>query len=452
MPTAGLGRSTGQLARLAARIVLILSASTLVNVFFGLFVLAVVTGALLAALAVGLYLLDVVSAAVLLGLSALIPVVDGALAGGWGPLEMVVGGLLETLAPLGAVLGRGLEAANGILSSLPAIATGDLAVDLGMVVYVVGALVVLVIVLPVYMGPEMLIRDLDGHVVDAEAEPRLVETLRRVAVQSGVPTPRVAVVDSVVPRSFAAGRKGNGTVVVTTELLDALDDRELEAVLAHEVSHILNRDALVFCYTAYWSLFFALTEDVGFEGSDEEETDEEDLDPVEIYAGITPVSFAGYADRSGPVGLVGRGLYLLDAGIGLVISVILAIVYLAGLAVFYVLFPIMLVLAYPVLGLAQHAGVMLSASLSRTREFAADRGAVAITGDPAALASALAILWGIDPAETDLRTVEAVEPMSILPIEHRDPEGLIGRLRFRTHPPTEERIERLRVTARRQET
>jgi Zn-dependent protease with chaperone function len=69
--------------------------------------------------------------------------------------------------------------------------------------------------------------------------------LTRLAKQVGVPAPDVVVADAPRPNSYAVGRRGHATVVVTRPLIDALDDGELDAVLAHELAHVANRDATV---------------------------------------------------------------------------------------------------------------------------------------------------------------------------------------------------------------
>ncbi len=349
-------------------------------------------------------------------------------------------------------------------------------------------------VVPVRTGPDMLVENVEGHVVDADREPRLVGLLGSVARQANVPTPRAAVVETGIPRSFAAGRKNSGTVVVTRGLLETLDDDELRAVLAHEVSHLLNRDASVICYSAFYPLAFAMASDDGGERSAVIEPDGGEsrlLDWIVSTVPFTPdLDWEELSD--GENGLVHRWQRQALV-VFILLEVLLMIIFLGYMLYFYLQeYPIdawvlmrvplfvvvvgfmhyffsyfvygaargaflagqgLVVLLYPVLAVAQTIGATLAAFLSQTRELAADRGAAAITGDPASLASALETLHGAERSPgTDLRATEAVEPLSILPIGDEDPEGIAGRFEFRTHPPVKERIERLREMARRQET
>ena len=84
------------------------------------------------------------------------------------------------------------------------------------------------------------------HLVNQYEEPRLYETVQRVAAKAGLPMPEVGVSEYPMPNAFATGRNPqNAAVVATRGLLQLLDDDELEGVIAHEMSHIKNRDILV---------------------------------------------------------------------------------------------------------------------------------------------------------------------------------------------------------------
>lgn len=209
-----------------------------------------------------------------------------------------------------------------------------------------------------------------------EAFPELVGTTRRLAQVADVPPPTVRVRSTDRPESYTLGGRGSATIVVSSGMIEALSRDELEAVLAHEVSHVANGDSRI------------------------------------MGAALTPVSIVDDwmdDDPSDLEGVLQNAFFL------------------------------------PWKRYAQF-GV---AVLSRGREWAADAGAVAITGSPASLASALLRL---DEARgrptTDLRAwEESVAALDILPPGSE--ELAVGP--FRTHPPTEERIERLERLAARAE-
>lgn len=217
-------------------------------------------------------------------------------------------------------------------------------------------------------------------VVGPDERPALHATVDRLARQADVPKPTVAVVDAVIPNAFAAGHSRRGaTVTVTTGLLETLDDEELEAVLAHELAHVKHRDAVVMTVASALSTIALL---------------------ILVASGLT---------------VSGRdGGYDVPAGI-VALAPVAAVVWLVGSV------PVRL--------------------LSRHRELAADRGAVAITGDPSALADALRTLS--DELERrpdeDLRGAAELNAFLIVPVE----TGFPGRF-VSTHPPVERRIERLR--------
>ena len=222
------------------------------------------------------------------------------------------------------------------------------------------------------------------EVSPAEA-PALHATVGRLATLAGLPMPRVAIVESDAPNAFATGRNaGHGLVAVTTGILRILDQRELDAVLAHELGHIKNRDILVSAVAAtiagaitmvanmaQWALIFG-----GFGGDDEEE---------------------------GAGSLVG------------------------GLIMIFV---------------APIAATIIQLAISRSREFGADRRGAEVSGDPLALASALEKLeaWSkrvplpVNPAVSHLFIVKPFTGQAL--------QGL-----FSTHPSTEQRVARLRALA-----
>ncbi len=214
--------------------------------------------------------------------------------------------------------------------------------------------------------------------VSKDEYPEIHTMVNRLSQQANVPKPSVAVADSRVPNAFAAGRSSdNATVAVTTGLLQLLTEKELSGVIAHEIAHVKNRDVMVMTIASFLSTVAFMIVRMGF-----------------WFGG-------GGQDRQGG-------------------SVLVAI--LASLVVWVISF-------------------FLIRALSRYREYAADRGAALITGQPSSLASALMKIDGrMDnvPRE-DLREQSEMNAFFIVPLK----SDLIGKL-FSTHPSTDNRIDRLR--------
>ncbi|WP_246999360.1 M48 family metalloprotease [Halosolutus gelatinilyticus] len=212
--------------------------------------------------------------------------------------------------------------------------------------------------------------------IDRDQHPELHDAVERLARQADLPVPPIAVIPSDEANALSAGTGDRTVVCVTTGLLKALSEDELEAVLAHELAHLKNADSSVMTVAGF---------------------------PMAVSAMVLSLAGRSISAASFVFGwpLV-IGIYLLFVGLPIYL------VSLPGIAV-----------------------------LSRYREFAADRGAVAITGDPYALASALATLHGSAPPETDLRRVAGFNAFCIVPSSAIVPPRA-------THPPTHERIRRLR--------
>lgn len=263
-------------------------------------------------------------------------------------------------------------------------------------------------------GPTAVLDSVGASRVAAEEYPDLDATLTRLAAQLDAPTPDLAVIDTELPNAFAVGTAGSGTVVVSTGLLEELDDDELEAVLAHELAHIRNRDASLM--TVAW-LLPTLTYYLAIAAS-------------YVLYGLYRLLGAG-AGGSGGGNSDGRGL-----AVAVVVITVCAIVTLTVSAMFWV------------------GSVLLYRVLSRQREYAADLAAAELTGSPAALASALETIDDRMPEvpDEDLRAYDGgVEALYLAPLESRafGSKELISTDIFPdTHPPTENRIERLREVAR----
>ncbi|MEF8773915.1 MAG: zinc metalloprotease HtpX [Halobacteriales archaeon] len=215
--------------------------------------------------------------------------------------------------------------------------------------------------------------------VSEEEYPQLHATVSRLSQQADLPKPDVAVADQRVPNAFAAGRnRTNAVVTVTTGLMRTLDQEELEGVIAHELAHVKNRDVMVMTIASFLSTLAFLFVRWGW-------------------------LFAGGRNRQG-------------GGAPVIVAILVSLV------VWIISF-------------------LLIRALSRYREFAADRGGAAITGNPAGLASALLkIDQRMDKVpDRDLRDEAEMNAFFIIPIK----SGVVGKL-FSTHPNTEKRIERLR--------
>jgi len=102
------------------------------------------------------------------------------------------------------------------------------------------------ILLQYFFSDRMVLLSMGARVVSEQEEPRLYETLTRLCSIAGIPRPKLAIVNSPIPNAFATGRNTkNSVVAVTTGLRSTLNQDEIEAVLAHELSHVKNRDVMV---------------------------------------------------------------------------------------------------------------------------------------------------------------------------------------------------------------
>jgi heat shock protein HtpX len=221
-------------------------------------------------------------------------------------------------------------------------------------------------------------------VTEAEA-PRVYAAVQRLTAASGTKLPKIALVNSPIPNAFATGRSpNNATVAVHTGLLDIVNDEELEAVLAHELTHVRNWDTLTSTIAAT------------------------------VAGAITYLAQWGW--------LLG-GAYGYSGGRrnnqgGSVISLLFMMV------------------------LAPLAAMLVQLAVSRTREYGADEGGAKMSGKPLALASALQKidLWNkhrIPPGANSKSPA-----MASLYIINPFRGSLVAEL-FSTHPATEKRIARL---------
>ena len=234
-----------------------------------------------------------------------------------------------------------------------------------------------------YFSDTLALKSMGARTVDESDYPDLHRMTERLCQQADLPKPKVAIADSRTPNAFATGRnQKNATVCVTTGLLRALNEDELEGVIAHELAHIKNRDVMVMTIASF----------------------------------LSTVAF-----------IIVRWGWLMGGNNRNAAPVWAAV--LVSLVVWVVSF-------------------LLIRALSRYREYAADRGAALITGKPAALASALATISNrMDRVPTeDLRDQAEMNAFFIIPIN----KGFIAQF-ARTHPSTEDRIERLQGLQREME-
>jgi heat shock protein HtpX len=263
--------------------------------------------------------------------------------------------------------------------------------------------------------------EVDASVVDRAAYPDLHARIDRLAQLASCPAPRVAVAPSSVPNSFAVGTVRSATIVVSEGLLATLSDEELDAVLAHELAHVRNHDATL-------------------------------MTLVSFLPALTNGEYRPIADA---VGRRGRGLVL--GGGALVVGTVVApsVVGSAGGGARFVAILVLAggtyLLAGVALGVVTVPVAYLGRSLSRDREFAADRGAARLTGDPAALANALRAIDDevpSGPATDKRRAYEGVRGLCFLPHGfERTGERSALYVETRSHPPTEDRIEHLKSLA-----
>jgi heat shock protein HtpX len=245
----------------------------------------------------------------------------------------------------------------------------------------------IMILLQWYFSDKIVLWSSGAKIVTRDQYPQLHDVIERIIARNSLPKPKIAVINTRMPNAFATGKgKRSSVVVVTTGLLDLLDTEELEGVLAHELTHIRNRDVLVLTLASLFSTVAWYLMQFGF------------------YGGMGYGYGYGYGGRD-------RN----NAG-GLAIVVIVAM-------------------------LTWLVSFLIIRAISRYREFAADRGSAQMTGKPAKLANALMKISGnMQRMPTkDLRQVEGLNAFFIIPAMSG---STIVNL-FSTHPPVEKRIQKL---------
>ena len=229
---------------------------------------------------------------------------------------------------------------------------------------------------------KMVLRMHGARQVDRTTEPDFYALIEDLARRGNLPMPKVYVMDNPQPNAFATGRNPeNAAVAATTGLLQLLSRDEIVGVMAHELAHVKNRDTLVMTMTATIAGAISMLANFG-------------------------MFFGGNRDRNNPLGAVGA---------------------------------ILLVILAPL------AAMLVQMAISRTREYGADRGGAEISGQPLALASALAKISGM-AHQIENPTAEAnpatAHMFIINPLSGERMDSL-----FSTHPDPANRIDALRRIA-----
>jgi heat shock protein HtpX len=256
----------------------------------------------------------------------------------------------------------------------------------------VGLVPMLVIVIALaffqyYTSDKLALKASGAKIVERDEAPELHDMIERLCAMADLPKPRVAIIDTDVPNAFATGRSPkHAAVAVTRGLWQRLEPQEIEGVLAHELSHVANRDVLIMTIASFFAMLAGLLTRFG------------------LYSGM----FGGGRrdNNSVPVWLI-----------VLLVSVVT-----------YFLSQILIL------------------AISRYREFAADRGSALITGAPEHLMSALQKISSemFRIPQRDLREVEGMNAFFIIPANVK---GSLSSL-FATHPPLEKRLAALSEIAR----
>ena len=239
-----------------------------------------------------------------------------------------------------------------------------------------------------FTSDKLALRAAGAKIVERDQAPQLHDMVERLCAMADLPKPRVALIDTDVPNAFATGRNPkHAAVAVTRGLWQRLEPQEVEGVLAHELSHIANRDVLVMTIASFFAMLAGLLTRFG------------------LYSGM----FGGGRSRdnnSVPVWLI-----------VLLVSVVT-----------YFLSQILIL------------------AISRYREFAADRGSALITGAPEHLMSALQKIASdmFRIPQRDLREVEGMNAFFIIPTSVKSTTAQL----FATHPPLEKRLAALSEIAR----
>jgi heat shock protein HtpX len=235
-----------------------------------------------------------------------------------------------------------------------------------------------------FASDKIALASLGAKEVSPAEEPELHGIVERLCVQADLPKPRVCVMNTSMPNAFAMGRtQKSATVCATSGILQLLEPAELEGVIAHELTHVINRDVMVMTAAGFFAMIAAFIVQFGF-----------------FFGGM----------GGGGRGRGGRGGN--EEGDIMMVILVAMVVYALSF--------------------------LLLRALSRYREFAADRGSAVLTGRPSALSSALLKISGTIERipRNDLRKAEGMSAFFIVPAKAKRSMMNI----FSDHPPLEKRI------------
>ena len=233
-----------------------------------------------------------------------------------------------------------------------------------------------------YFSDKIVLWSTGAKIVNREQFPELHDLVERIVARNNLPKPRIAVINTKMPNAFATGKTPKSSIVtVTTGLMDQLETEELEGVIAHELSHIKNRDVLVLTLASLFSTVAWYLMQFSF------------------YGGMS----GGYGRRR-------------DSGGGMALVLLVAII-------------------------TWLVSFLIIRAISRYREFVADRDGALMTGKPSKLASALLKISDTMkriPTQ-DLRQMEGMNAFFIIPAL----SGSSFANLFSTHPPVDQRVKKL---------
>ncbi len=231
-----------------------------------------------------------------------------------------------------------------------------------------------------FFSDKLVLWSTHARIIADDEEPELHRIIEKLCKEADLPMPKIAIMQSPVPNAFATGRSPKHAVVACTDsIMRLLNDDELEAVLAHELSHVKNRDILTMTFASFIAMIASMI----------------------MQSFFFSALFGGNNQRNG--------------GAGIIIWIVSIIVYAVS--------------------------TLLILALSRYREFAADRGSALITRKPRNLISALNKISGrieVVPAEAKAK-VEVANAFFIIPAI----SGKTFMEFLSTHPPLEKRIAHL---------
>ena len=243
----------------------------------------------------------------------------------------------------------------------------------------------IIVAVQYFMSDRLILMSTGAKKVTAEQEPELHRMIKTLADRYEMPTPKVAVIDTAIPNAFATGRNPkNALVAVTAGIQQRLSERELSAVIGHELAHVANRDMKVLAIANFLVTLTSFLMTMLFWN----------------------MLFGGMGGRRS------------NNGGGVMM------VYLVTIVVYFI-------------------GQLLVLALTRYREYGADHTGAEISGDPGALADALEKISGTvaNIPDKDLRKLQTANAFLIIPAALKG-EGSMNL--FSTHPPLQERVKRLR--------